>query len=77
MLLQETHCINAEKQVVPSFQLSGCSLSTKYGFAAFFHEQLKYMLLDQSSLTLEIEWLCMDVDVYKIANVDKPPPMQL
>ena len=35
------------------------------------------MLLDQSPLTSEIEWLCVDVDGYKIVNVYKPLPMQL
>ena len=35
------------------------------------------MLLDQSPLTLEIKWLCVDVDGYKIVNVYKPSPMQL
>ena len=32
------------------------------------------MLLDQSPPTSEIEWLCVDVDGYKIVNVYKPPP---
>ena len=35
------------------------------------------MLLDQSPLTSEIKWLCVDVDGYKIINVYKPPPTQL
>ena len=35
------------------------------------------MLLDQSPPTLEIEWLCVDIDGYNIINVYKPPPMQL
>ena len=35
------------------------------------------MLLDQSPLTLEIKWLCVDIDDYKIVNVHKLPPMQL
>ena len=43
----------------------------------FVHERLRYMLLDRSPLTSEIEWLCVDVDGYKIVNVYKPPPMRL
>ena len=35
------------------------------------------MLLDQSLSTSEIEWLCVDVDGYKIVNIYKPPPTQL
>ena len=35
------------------------------------------MLLDQSPLTSKIEWLCVDVDGYKIVNVYKPPPTRL
>ena len=35
------------------------------------------MLLDQSPLTSEIKWLCVDVDGYKIVNVYKPPPTRL
>ena len=35
------------------------------------------MLLDQSPPTSEIEWLCVDVDDYKIVNVYKPLPTRL
>ena len=35
------------------------------------------MLLNQSPPTLEIEWLCVYVDGYKIVNVYKPPPTRL
>ena len=74
ILLQETHCIDAEKLVLPNYQLAGSSLSRKHGLATFVHERLRYTLLDQSPPTSEIEWLCVDVDVYKIVNVYKPPP---
>ena len=77
ILLQETHCNDAEKLVLPNYQLAGSSLSRKHGLIMFVHERLRYMLLDQSPLTLEIEWLCVDVDGYKIVNVYKPLPMQL
>ena len=33
--------------------------------------------IHQSSPTSEIEWLCVDVDGYKIVNVYKPPPICL
>ena len=76
ILLQETHCTDAEKLVLSNYQLAG-SLRRKHGLATFFHEQLRYTLLDQSPLTSEIEWLCVEVDGYKIVNVYKPLPMQL
>ena len=75
ILLHQTHCTDAEKLVLLNYQLS--SLSRKHGLVTFVHERLRYMLLDQSPLTLEIEWLCVDVDGYKIVNVYKPLPMQL
>ena len=45
ILLQETHCTNAEKLLLPGFQLAGSSLSRKHGLATFVHERLRYMLL--------------------------------
>ena len=77
ILLQETHCTDAEKLVLPNYQLAGSSLSRKHGLATFVHEQLRYMLSDESPATSEIEWLCVDVDGYKIVNVYKPPPTRL
>ena len=62
ILLQETHCTDAEKLVLPYYQLAGSSSSRKYGLATFVHERLRYMLLDQSPPTSEIKWLCVDVD---------------
>ena len=77
ILLQETHCTDAEKLVLPNYQLAESSLSRKHGLATFIHERLRYTLLDQSPPTSEIEWLCVDVDGYKIVNVYKPPPTRL
>ena len=77
ILLQETHCTDAEKLVLLNYQLAGSSLSRKHGLATFVHERLRYTLLDQSPPTSEIEWLCVDVDGYKIVNVYKPPPTRL
>ena len=77
ILLQETHCSNAEKLVVPSFQLARSSLSRKHGIAMFVHKRLTYTLLDQPPPTSKIEWLCVDADGYKIVNIYKPPPTQL
>ena len=77
ILLQETHCTDAEKLVLQNYQLAGSTLSRKCGLATFVHERLRYTLLDQSPPTSEIEWLCVDVDGYKIVNVYKPPPMRL
>ena len=77
ILLQETHCTDAEKLVLPNYQLAGSAVSRKHGLATFVHERLRYTLLDHSPPTSEIEWLCVDVDGYKIVNVYKPPPTRL
>ena len=77
ILLQETHCTDAQKLVLPNYQLAGSFLSRKHDLATFEHERLRYMLLDQSPPTSEIKWLCVDVDGYKIVNVYKPPPTRL
>ena len=77
ILLQETHWNDAEKLVLPNYQLAGSSLSRKHGLVTFVHERLRYTLLDQYPLRSEIKWLCMNVDGYKIVNVYKPPPTRL
>ena len=77
ILLQETHCTSAERLVLPNYQLAGFSLSRKHGLATFVHERLKWIHFDQSPPTSEIEWVCVDVDGYKIVNVYKPPPTRL
>ena len=71
ILLQETHCTDAEKLVLPSYQLAGSSLNRKHGLATFVHERVRY------PPTSEIDWLCVNVAVYKIVNVYKPPPTRL
>ena len=43
----------------------------------FLSMSLRYTLLDQSPPTLEIKWLCVDIDGYKIVNVYKPAPTWL
>ena len=53
--LQETHCTDAEKLVLPNYQLAGSFLSRKHDLATFVNERLRYALLDQSPPTLEIE----------------------
>ena len=77
ILLQEILRTNAEKLVLPSFQLAGFSFSTKHGLATFVHNRLRYTLLNQSPPTSEIEYFCVDVDGYKIINVYKHPPTRL
>ena len=66
ILLQETHCTDAEKLVLKNYQLAGSSLSRKHGLATFVHERLRYMLFDQSPLTSEFKWLCVRVDGYTV-----------
>ena len=75
--LQETHCTSAQRLVLPDYQLAGFSLSRKHGIATFVHERLKWTHFDQSPPTSETEWLCVDVDGYKIVNVNKPPLISL
>ena len=77
ILLQETHCTSVERLDLPSYHLAGFSLSRKHGLATFVHERLKWILIDQSPPTSEIEWVCVDVDNYKIVNVYKPPPTRM
>ena len=75
--LQETHCTSAKRLVLPDYQLAEFSLSRKHGLATFVHERLKWTLFDQSSSTSETEWLCADIDEYKVpvVKVYKPPPI--
>ena len=76
ILLQEIHCTSAHRLVLPDYQLAGIFLSKKHGLATFAHEQLKWTLFDQSPPTSETEWLCVDVDGYKMVNVYKPSPIR-
>ena len=82
ILLQETHCTSVEKLVLPNYVLAGSSLSRKHGLATFVHERLPWTLVSQSPVNLvsqspKIEWLCVDVDDYKIVNIYEPPPTWL
>ena len=77
ILLRETHCTCADKLTIPGFELAGCFLSRKHGLATFAYNRLKWTLVDQSPTTSETEWLCVDVDGYRIVNVNKPPPTRL
>ena len=79
ILLQETHCTDAEKLVLPSYQLliAESFLSRKHGLATFVYERLSCTLLDQPPPKSEIEWLCMNVDGYKKVNDYKSPPTRL
>ena len=77
ILLQETHCITADKLVLPNFELAGSILSKKHGLATFVQQGLSWTLADQSPVDSEIEWLCVDVAGLKIVNVYKPPPSRI
>ena len=77
ILLEETQCTRADKLAIPDFAVAGYSLTRKHGHAMFVHDRVRWILVDQSPTTSESEWLCMDVDVYKIVNVYKPPPTRL
>ena len=77
VILREAHCTCAEKLTIPGFALDGPSLSRKHGLATFVHVRLKWTLVDQSPTISETEWLCVDVDGYRIVNDHKPPPTRL
>ena len=77
VLLQETHCPNAEKLVLPGFALAGATLSRKHGIATFVQQKLSWSFFRQSSNGSDIEWLCMDICGFKIINVCKPPSSQM
>ena len=72
VLLQETHCHNAEKLVLPGFALAGATLSRKHGIATFVQEKLFWSLSGQSSNDSDIEWLSVDICGFKVINVYKP-----
>ena len=77
ILVQKTYCTSAQRLVLLDYQLPGFSLSRKHGLGMFVHERLKWTLVDQSPPTSGTEWLCVDVDGYKIVNVYKSPPIRL
>ena len=78
VLLQKSHCTCADKLTIPGFTLAGSSLSRKHCLATFVHDRLKWILSDQSPATSPAtEWLCVDVDSYRIVNVCKPPRARL
>ena len=52
-------------------------MSRKHGLATFVHERLGCTLTDQSLDGSVVEWLCVDVDGVKIANVYKPPTSRM
>jgi len=77
VVLQETHCITADKLVIPNFSRAWSILSRNHGLATFVHERMEWSLVDQSPDQSETEWLCVDVADYKIVNVYKPPRSRL
>ena len=77
ILLEKSHCTCADKLTIPGFTLAGSPLSRKHCLATFVHDRLKWTLVGQSPATSETEWLCVDVDGYRIVNVYKPPPTRL
>jgi len=77
IILQETHCITADKLVIPNFSLAGSILSRNHGLATFVHGRLEWSLVDQCPDQSETEWLCVDVAGYKIVNVYKLPRSRL
>ena len=77
IIFQEKDCTCADKLIIPGFTLAGSSLNRKHCLATFVHDRRKWTLVAQSPATSETEWLCVDVDGYRIVNVYKPPPTRL
>ena len=77
IILQKTHCTNADKLVIPKFSLAESVLCRKHGLAMFADERLECWLVDQSSEQAEADWLFVDVTGYKIINVYKHPCSRL
>jgi len=48
IVLQETHCITADKLVIPNLSLAGSILCRNHGLDMFVHERLEWSLVDQS-----------------------------
>jgi len=63
--------------MIPNFTLAGSTLSRKHDHVIFVHNKLSWTLVDQSPDESTIEWLCVDVDGYKIVNIYKAPPSRL
>ena len=57
--------------------MPGWVSSRKHGLAMFFHEKFNWIFVVQSSERSVAQWLCVDIDGYKIVNVNKPPVSQL
>ena len=69
ILLQETHCTNADQPLIPYFTLASWVSSRNHVLATFIHDKHNWSLVDQSSEKSAIEWLCMNIDGRKIVNV--------
>ena len=65
------------KLFIANFELSWSSFSRKHGLATFVHKRRNWILCSQSYPSSDTEWLCVEVDGYKIINIYKPPPTQL
>ena len=55
IVLQATHCITADKLVIPNFSPAGSILSRNHGLAMFVDERLEWSLVDQSPDQSETE----------------------
>ena len=78
ILLQETHCTDAEKLVLPNYQLAGSSLSKKHGWPCHVCPRATEIhAFGPISTDIGDRVVVCDVDGYKIVNVYKPPPTRL
>ena len=56
-------------RVIPNFRQAGWSPAGN--IASFFHEQLNWAFLNKLTYESEIEWLCEDIDDFKVINIYK------
>ena len=63
--------------MIPNYTLADRVSSRKHDLATFVHEQFKWTIADQSLEKSASEWLCVDIDGWKIVNIYKAPNSQL
>ena len=77
ILLQETHCTNATKLVLPKYELAGFISSRKHGLGMFVHKGMKWAHERESPNHSDIYWLNTKIDATLIINVYNPPSSQM
>ena len=72
ILLQKIYCTCANKLTIPSFALTGSSLSRKHSLATFVHDRLKWTFADQFQLHRRLSgcaWTLMVIESSMSTNL--------